>query len=186
MSTDTLTNTVVRAQAGDSEAFGELVEHFQTRVYGIVMQRLRNTAEADEVTQEVFLRAFRKLDQLKEPSAFAGWLCRIAARLSINRAVRRPPETPCEPTSFEVLQEAPDSPSAELMRIEDSEQLRSGLDRLGDLDRRTLLAFYFDGQSLKEMSVAFDSPIGTIKRRLHTARHRLRDAMTTMLTGFAG
>lgn len=179
---DTLKDTVVRAQAGDRDAFGELIELFQSRVYGIVMQRLRNTAEADEVTQEVFLRAFRKLDQLKEPAAFAGWLCQIAARLSINRAVRRPPETACEPTTFEVMQEAPDAAAAELIQMEDAEQLRSGLNRLGDLDRKTLMAFYFDGQSLKEMSVSFDSPIGTIKRRLHTARHRLRD----VLTGFVG
>lgn len=182
MTNDTLRDTVVRAQQGDRDAFGELITQFQSRVYGIVMQRLRNTAEADEVTQEVFLRAFRKLEQLKEPAAFAGWLCQIAARLSINRAVRRPPETACEPTTFEVLQETLDTPAAELMQMEEAEQLRSGLDRLGDLDRKTLMAFYFDGQSLKEMSVAFDSPIGTIKRRLHTARHRLRDA----LTGFAG
>ncbi|MEO2018544.1 MAG: sigma-70 family RNA polymerase sigma factor [Fuerstiella sp.] len=181
MSLDTLTNTVVRAQAGNREAFGELVVEFHSRVYGIVMQRLRNTAEADEVTQEVFLRAFRKLSQLKDPQAFSGWLCQIAARLSINRAVRRPPETACEPASFEVLQEAPDSPTAELMQREDAEQLRTGLDRLGDLDRRTLKAFYFDGQSLKEMSVVFDSPIGTIKRRLHTARHRLHDVLVSSM-----
>lgn len=178
---DTLKDTVVRAQCGDREAFSDLVEQFQSRIYGIVMQRLRNTAEADEVTQEVFLRAFRKLNQLKEPAAFAGWLCQIAARLSINRAVRRPPETACEPTTFEVLQETPGTAASELMQQEDAQQLRSGLDRLGELDRKTLMAFYFDGQSLKEMSVSFDSPIGTIKRRLHTARHRLRDA----LTGFA-
>ena len=184
MTTDTLSNIVVRAQAGDRNAFGELVEQFQSRVYGIVMQRLRNTAEADEVTQEVFLRAFRKLDQLKEPAAFAGWLCQIAARLSINRAVRRPPETSCEPGTFEVMQEAPEDPSADLLQVEDAEQLRSGLDRLGDLDRQTLMAFYFDGQSLKEMSVEFDSPIGTIKRRLHTARHRLRDVMTSLQPHF--
>lgn len=185
MSNDTLINVVVRAQAGDREAFGELVEQFQSRVFGIVMQRLRNTAEADEVTQEVFLRAFRKLNQLNEPAAFAGWLCQIAARLSINRAVRRPPETACEPGTFEVMQEAPEDPSADLLQVEDAEQLRSGLNRLGDLDRQTLMAFYFDGQSLKEMSVEFDSPIGTIKRRLHTARHRLRDVMTAQQPHFA-
>ena len=180
MSTETMTftDTVIRAQTGDHEAFGQLAEQFHSRVYGIVMQRLRNTAEADEVTQEVFLRAFRKLSQLKEPAAFAGWLCQIAARLSINRAVRRPPETACEPAAFEVLQQTPETPATELMQLEDAEQVRTGLDRLGDLDRKTLIAFYFDGQSLKEMSVEFDSPIGTIKRRLHTARHRLRDVLT--------
>lgn len=180
MSPDTFPSIVVRAQTGDAEAFGQLYEQFFSRVFAIVMQRLRNTAEADEVTQEVFLRALRKLDQLKEPAAFPGWLCQIAVRLSINRAVRRPPETACEPASFEALQEAPDSPTAELMQAEDAAQLRDGIDRLGDLDRQTLMAFYFDGQSLKEMSVAFDSPIGTIKRRLHTARHRLHDVLTSM------
>ena len=80
------------------------------------------------------------------------------------------------------MQEAPGSPDAELMQVEEAEQLRDGIDRLGELDRRTLLAFYFDGQSLKEMSVSFDSPIGTIKRRLHTARHRLHDVLSGMQT----
>lgn len=52
-------------------------------------------------------------------------------------------------------------------------QVRSGLERLGELDRQTLVAFYLDGQSLVQMSDAFDAPIGTIKRRLHVARKRL-------------
>ena len=67
--TNTVTNTVLRAKSGDCEAFGALVEQFYSRVYAIVMQRLRNTAEADEVTQEVFLRAFRKLYQLPKLSS---------------------------------------------------------------------------------------------------------------------
>ena len=95
MSADTLAKIVVRSQSGDAEAFGQLYEQFYSRVFGIVMQRLRNTAEADEITQEVFLRAYRKLEQLKEAAAFPGWICQIAVRLSINRAVRRPPETAC-------------------------------------------------------------------------------------------
>ena len=52
-----------------------------------------------------------------------------------------------------------------------------GLSRLRDLDRRTLIAFYVEGQSLKQMSDEFASPIGTIKRRLHTARNRLREEL---------
>lgn len=180
MSVEFTTQTVLRAQAGCRDAFDQLTELFYSRVYGIVMQRLRNTAEADEVTQEVFLRAFRKIDQLKDPAAFAGWLCQIAARLSINRAVRRPAESSCEPVTFELLQKTDEAPSDSLLQQEDAQQLRSGLDRLGQLDRQTLLAFYFEGQSLKEMAEVFDSPIGTIKRRLHTARNRLRDAMVAM------
>jgi RNA polymerase sigma-70 factor (ECF subfamily) len=180
MSVEFTTQTVLRAQAGSRDAFDQLAELFYSRVYGIVMQRLRNTAEADEVTQEVFLRAFRKITQLNDPAAFAGWLCQIAARLSINRAVRRPADRSCEPMTVELLREADDNPTTRLLQKEDAQQLRCGLDQLGQLDRQTLLAFYFEGQSLKEMAEVFDSPIGTIKRRLHTARNRLRDAMVAL------
>ena len=60
-------------------------------------------------------------------------------------------------------------------------QLRGGLAKLRDLDRRTLVAFYFEGRSLKEMSDEFDSPVGTIKRRLHTARNRLKEELGELL-----
>ena len=100
MSGEFTIQTVLHAQGGSRNAFDQLTELFYSRVYGIVMQRLRNTAEADEVTQEVFLRAFRKIVQLKEPAAFAGWLCQIAVRLAINRAVRRPAPRSSEPMMF--------------------------------------------------------------------------------------
>ncbi len=177
---ETLYDTVVLARQGDREAFDELVRQFESRIYGIVMQRLRNTAEADEVVQEVFLRAYRKLPQLNEPERFGGWLCQIAVRLSINRAVRRPSETSFEPEAFDGMQSEPDCPFEVLIRQENIEQLRFGLSQLGQLDRETLWAFYFEGSSLKEMSDQFESPIGTIKRRLHTARGRLRDVMGSL------
>lgn len=177
MTSESLVLIVLRAQSGDRDAFDELVRMFESRVYGIVMQRLRNTAEADEVVQEVFLRAFRKLPQLIEPERFGGWLCQIAARLAINRVVRRPSEACCEPEAFDLFPSAPESPFDAMLRQENIQQLRDGLSRLGELDRQTLWAFYFEGSSLKEMSDQFASPIGTIKRRLHTARGRLRDVM---------
>ncbi len=180
MATLDLLDTVVRAQRGDREAFDELVLQFESRVFAIVMQRLRNTAEADEVVQEVFLRAYRKLPQLLEPERFSGWISQIAARLSINRAVRRPAETFCEPEALEHQQFTSENPFDALLRQENIEQLRAGLNRLGDLDRETLWAFYFEGSSLKEMSDQFSSPVGTIKRRLHTARGRLRDVMGSL------
>jgi RNA polymerase sigma-70 factor, ECF subfamily len=175
--TDELSTVVLQAQAGCRDAFDELVTRFESRVYSIVMQRLRNSAEADEVTQEVFLRAYRKLSQLIDPERFSGWLCQIAVRLSINRAVRRPPESTRAPGAFDVFESEPKSPFSELVRIENIEQVRVGMAQLRELDRDTLWAFYFEGSSLKEMAEQFSSPIGTIKRRLHTARGRLRDAI---------
>lgn len=167
---------VIRAQRGDREAFGELAREFETAVFAIVLRRLRNRSEALEVTQDVFMRALRKLPQLREPERFAGWLKRIAVRMSINRAVRRPRETCQAPESFTAISLRP-SPMDRALLTERADQVRSGLKQLRPLDRDTLLAFYFEGQSLKEMSDRFESPVGTIKRRLHTARHRLKAAL---------
>jgi RNA polymerase sigma-70 factor (ECF subfamily) len=169
------------AQAGDREAFGSLIAEFEPMVFGVVLRRLRNTAEAAEVTQDVFLRALRKLGQLREPERFVGWLKRIAIRMSINRAVRRPHETITAPEGFAGFSAGRDAPLDGVLRTEAAHQLRSGIRKLRRLDRETLVAFYFEGQSLKEMSDRFDSPIGTIKRRLHTARNRLREELGELL-----
>jgi len=168
---------VIRAQAGDRDAFGCLVTEFENVVFAIVFRRLRNRSEALEVTQEIFMRAMRKLDQLREPERFVGWLKRIAVRMSINRAVRRPKECMQDPEIFSGVTGVSNAPLDGVLESERADQLRDGLQQLRPLDRDTLLAFYFEGQSLKQMSDRFSSPVGTIKRRLHTARNRLRDAL---------
>lgn len=176
--TDTvILDLVLQAQSGDRDAFGELVREYENVVFAIVFRRLRNRSEAIEVTQEVFLRAMRKIDQLREPERFVGWLKRIAVRMSINRAVRKPRETMQSPETFGGVTGDASAPLDDVMQLERAEQVRDGLCQLRPLDRETLMAFYFEGQSLKEMSVRFASPVGTIKRRLHTARARLREAL---------
>jgi len=171
---------VRRAQDGDRDAFGELAKQFESTVFAIVLRRLRNRSEAWEVTQDVFMQALRKFPQLRDPSRFAGWLRQIAVRMSINRAVRRPQESARNPEMFNSVASAPVTPLDNLLKSEAAQQVWSGLDGLRELDRQTLIAFYFEGHSLKEMSDEFDSPIGTIKRRLHTARNRLREQLSHM------
>jgi RNA polymerase sigma-70 factor (ECF subfamily) len=173
---------VIRAQAGDRDAFGRLAVEFDSMVFSVALRRLRNRAEACEVAQDVFVQALRKLPQLREPERFVGWLRQIAVRMSINRAIRRPNDITCAPESFASLKSAPNGPLDALLDTERANQVRSGLDRLGQMDRETLVAFYFNGHSLKEMSDQFERPIGTIKRRLHTARHRLKEELMSMQT----
>lgn len=165
------------AREGDREAFGQLAQAFEQTVYSIVLRRLRDTWEARELTQEVFIRAMRKLPQLREVERFAGWLRQIAVRMSINRIVRRPKETTVEAETFDAVRSDQVTPVDKLLKTEQAEQVWTSLDRLKGLDRDTLIAFYIEGQSLQQMSEAFLSPIGTIKRRLHTARHRLKEVM---------
>ena len=69
------------------------------------------------------------------------------------------------------------TPLEEMVRGEEKDELWVGLDRLKEVDRATLVAFYIRGRSLKQMSREFETPVGTIKRRLHVARNRLKKAM---------
>jgi RNA polymerase sigma-70 factor (ECF subfamily) len=177
MSWNEITNLVVRAQAGDRAAYGELVERFQPTVYAVALSRLRNPAEAQELTQEVFLHGMRKLAQLRDPQCFAGWLRQITVRMAINRVTRRGPFQGVEPEVLEQAEAAGTSPLDEMVRAEQRAELHKGLERLKAVDRATLVAFYLRGRSLKQMSREFETPIGTIKRRLHVARNRLKRAL---------
>lgn len=168
---------VIRAREGDREALGELVERFEKTVHALSLRRLGNAAEAAELTQEVFLHMVRRIHQLREPERFAGWLRQMTVRMAINRATRRPQAAALETEVLETLGETRAEPSEELARRERIERVRDALDRLKPLDRDVLQAFYLREMSLVEIAETFDVPVGTVKRRLHVARHRLREAL---------
>ena len=173
MTWEEITPIIARAQAGDRSAFGELVRRFEPAVYSVALARLRDVHEATELTQEVFVHAMGKLDQLRDPQCFVGWLRQITVRMAINRVTRRGPLCGTEP---EVLQNAPGAdagPLDAMIRAEQREEVLGGLETLKPLDRATLVAFYLRGKSLQQMSRDFETPVGTIKRRLHVARNRL-------------
>ncbi len=120
---------VQRAQEGDREAFGELVEQFQRTVHAICLRRLGNPSEALELTQEVFLHVLRRLDQLREPERFAGWLRQVAVRMAINRATRRSAPPSVETSVLEGAGEQREAPLDELISRErptDSGKLSTG------------------------------------------------------------
>jgi RNA polymerase sigma-70 factor, ECF subfamily len=175
-----LIELVCLARAGNREAFGQLVQRTESMVFAVVLRRLRNRSEALEVTQDVFIQVLRKLGQLREPERFGGWLRRIAVRLAINRAVRRPREVLGDNAVLGGMRAETVNPFERVIASENAACVRECMNDLRDLDRRTLLAFYFEGRSLQEMSDEFDSPVGTIKRRLHTARNRLRDKLSDL------
>ena len=168
------------AQGGDREAFGALATHFQRTVFSIAMRRLGNRAEAQELSQEVFVQAMCKLHQLTEPACFPGWLRSITVRMAINRAMRRGPVTSGDATTVEERSVQDETPLRNVLRRERHEQVQVGLRRLKPCDRDTLVAFYFDGRSLVEMADRFRTPVGTIKRRLHVARKRLAKELETL------
>ena len=168
---------VQQAQAGDRAAYGELVRRFEPTVYALALVRLRNVAEAQELTLEVFVHGMTKLEQLREPSAFPGWLRQITVRMALNRLTRRGPFRSADDEVLEAARAQGRSPLEELVSAEDRADLWKGLGRLKPLDRAALVAFYIRGRSLKQISRELETPIGTIKRRLHVARKRLRNEL---------
>jgi len=168
-----LISLVRAAQAGDRAAFGRLFERFERHVMAIALRRLNDFGEAQELCQDVFIQAMKKVGQLREPEAFAGWLRAITNRMAINRLVRQRTDFALESEVLEATCVETRTPLADVLTHERARHVQSGLRQLGRMDRETLEAFYVDGQSLVEMSDRFDAPVGTIKRRLHVARKRL-------------
>ncbi len=172
---------VLAARQGDRQAFGQLAKRYERAVYATAIRRLGNHAEAQEVCQEVLVRAMQKISQLREPEAFGSWLQAVANRMAINRAVRKRTAVPTEPEMLAATCIDGETPLTAALASERRSQVRAGLRRLGELDRDTLVAFYVEGQSLVEMSQEFRSPVGTIKRRLHVARKRLAKELQEMV-----
>jgi len=168
-----MAETVYAAQRGDRQALGRLMENFERAVYATAYRRLGNHADAQELCQDVFLQAMRKIDQLEDPRCFGGWLRSIADRMAINRLMRRGPITSANTDLLKSDCVELRTPLLVMLDREREDQLRRGLRRLRALDREALVAFYFDGRSINEMSQKFQTPVGTIKRRLHVARKRL-------------
>ncbi len=172
---------VERAQAGDRAAYGELIERFQPTVYAIALARLRNPTEAQELAQEVFLHALTKLDQLRDAQCFAGWLRQITVRMAINRLTRGLPLAKGDGEILDQTEAAGAAPVDELVKAEQAAELYRSLERLKPVDRATLVAFYLRGRTLKQMAREFETPVGTIKRRLHVARNRLKKMLERRL-----
>jgi RNA polymerase sigma-70 factor (ECF subfamily) len=177
MSWSEITILVDKAKLGDRQAYGELVTRFQSSVYAMALSRVRNPVEAQELAQEVFVHAMRKLPQLRDARCFAGWLRRITARMAINRLTRKGPLFGTDPEILDAIEGRSRTPADELELSEAKAGLHAGLARLKPEDRATLEAFYLRGRSLKQMAREFEAPVGTIKRRLFVARQRLKEVL---------
>lgn len=173
----TVADLVVRAQSGDRDAFGELFDRYRPAIVAGAMSRVRNADEADELTQDVFIQAMQKINQLRVPEAFGGWLRQIVHRMAINRITRNRAAVACDPETLAATCVTDNAPDDVAESREQAEAVRTSIDRLCALDQATLTAFYLNGQTLIEMSNQFNAPIGTIKRRLHVARKRLAKEM---------
>ncbi len=114
--TTPLGDVVRAAQAGSHDAFAQLTLRFERMVYGLALRRLGDHAEAQEIVQEVFLQVLRKIGQLREPAAIAGWLRSIATRRIHNRIARRSPVAVTEQATLEAAGDGGETPLDRALR----------------------------------------------------------------------
>jgi RNA polymerase sigma-70 factor (ECF subfamily) len=181
MSQRTDRELVEAARQGDREAFGSLVRMYQRRVYRLALHLLRSPAEAEDVTQETFVRAYGALDRFDGRSEPFTWIYRIAVNLSLNAIRARKPNqhstTPDDPRVEPLLVERRPALASPHGVSEDKELagvLFRGIDALSDVLRTTLVLVAVDGLSHSDASKILGCSEGTVAWRVHEARRRLR------------
>jgi len=163
--------TVAACQAGEREAFDRLVEKYQRDVYRLCYRYVNNHQDANDMAQEVFLKAYRALDRFRGDSSFSTWLYRIAVNTCLNFRASRKPEAAELP---EALADKSQGPLERLERDEQSRLVREAVTRLPEKQRATLILKIYHDLTHEEVSAILGSTVGTVKANLFHALGNLR------------
>ncbi len=173
--------TTARAARDEkSRAFGEIVRRFQDLAFAYAYGLLGDFHLAEDAAQEAFLAAWRNLDQLRQPAAFPGWLKRIV--LSQCNRLTRGKRLPT--VALEAAAEVPDAgpgPESAFEEKEARERLLAEIRALPEAERLATVLFYVGDYSQNDVAAFLDVPITTVKKRLYSARQKLRERMLDMV-----
>ncbi len=169
-----LQDWVIQARAGDLEAYGLLVEATQGMVYAVARRVLADPVEAQDATQETYLRAYRRLNDLEDPAAFPGWVARIAHREAITLKRRKRPTF----LGVEAIGDMPDSPENDEPW---TQAVKLGLSRalltLSEDDRTLCDRRYHGGWTLARLAQSQATTEPAMRKRLQRIREKLRKEM---------
>ncbi len=182
---------VERVQNGDQRAFELLVVKYERRVLRLISRLVRDPAEAEEVAQEAFIKAYRALPQFRGDSAFYTWLYRIAVNTAKNHlaAQGRRPRTISEfqgdedGESFDVSDVVEDNntPDAVLHSRQVAETVNKAIEALPEDLRTAITLREIEGLSYEEIAAAMDCPIGTVRSRIFRAREAIAQQLRPLL-----
>lgn len=163
---------LAKARAGDEAAYRWLLDRYRARVVRLAAHVLRRDGEAEDVAQETFLRAFRRLPDFRGEGRFSAWLFGIAVRLCLDRRrlARWAHEVPAEaapPLSLGLFSPPDADPDTRLL-------VEALLDRLAPPMRAALVLREMEGMDYIEIAATLDVPVGTVRSRLHAARAQFR------------
>ncbi|MCD4690228.1 sigma-70 family RNA polymerase sigma factor [bacterium] len=177
---------VTAAKAGDSDAFGRLVERHETNVYGLCIKMLRNPEDAEDCLQEVFVKAYKALPTFREEARFSTWIYRIATNAALMRIRKKKLDTvsldqPLELGGAEVPREVADwttDPASTVMNEELSQVLTRHINELPSNNRIVFVLRDVHGLSTEEAAGVLGLTVPAVKSRLHRARLFLRERLS--------
>lgn len=172
---DPLADLVARCRNGDSAAFARLVAETQARVYNLAYQVLRNPDEAQDMTQEIYLRVWRALPDFRGDARFSTWLYRITVNVCLNRrrALRTQLRIVDDDDTLAELAATQDDPATATLKKERNDLLWQAVDHLPDKYRLVIAMFYQQQLSYAEIAQLLSLPLGTVKAHLNRARQAL-------------
>jgi len=173
---ETTDGELVRAALqGQTQAFGVLVTRFMRPGYLVALSVTGNPEDAEDVSQEAFLVALKRLEDCRDPERFGGWFLTIVRNRARN-LLRREHLRRGEELIPELLP-GPGGPAEDLKQLEIREQLAIGLEGLSEVRREVLLLHDLEGWKHREIAVRLGIPDGTVRSHLHFARKHLRDRL---------
>jgi RNA polymerase sigma-70 factor (ECF subfamily) len=172
---------VQQALAGQSEAFGALVTRYQKVMYTVALRMVGNTADAQDATQDAFVKAYQRLASFDTKQRFFSWMYRILVNECLNLNRDRRPED-----ALEGNEEGSGTPFDTALESERREQIQLALLRLTPEYRTVVVLRHFAGQSYGEIAEALAIPEKTVKSRLYSARQRLGELLLGWKDGASG
>lgn len=162
--------------SGSLEAFDRLMQRYQGQVYGVAFRVLGDSESAMDVTQETFVKAYRRLGQLRRASRFRWWLTRIAVNESRNWLRRYGGSFDYEELD-PALRDPGERPEEATLRRDKRKTLLAGLDRLNPKQRNAVLLRYFQDLPLREIAAVMGCSEGVVKNILHRSLRKLRSEL---------
>lgn len=182
---------VERVQKGDKRAFDLLIQKYQHRIVSLVSRYVSDPAEAQDVAQEAFIKAYRAVKRFRGDSAFYTWLYRIAINTAKNWIVaknRRPPNSDIDASDAEQysissrLRET-STPERELLREEIERTVFDTIAKLPEDLRTAIMLREMDGMSYEEIAITMECPIGTVRSRIFRAREAIDEKLKPLIGG---
>ena len=186
---------VKRVQRGDKTAFDLLVRKYQHKVVKLVLRYVRNPAEAEDIAQEAFIKAYRALPQFRGDSAFYTWMYRIAINTAKNQLASRDRSLiaydldltdPEESHSVQTKLQDPDTPEGMALTEEIRGIVNSAIEALPEELKTAIVLRELDGLSYEEIAAAMECPVGTVRSRIFRAREAIDKRLREVFEGGLG